>query len=111
MPPSRLSRAIAILPACSRQAPRRTWRGEITTSFPAHPTAAGQFDFPIGPAMTGSWFNADQAGQGFSIQVLPGQPLRLLATWFVFRTRAAVCPGSPVRARSAARRPWSRDTG
>jgi hypothetical protein len=34
--------------------------------------------------VTGSWFNAGQAGQGFSIQVLPGQPLQVMASWFVF---------------------------
>src|SRR5262245_52351164 len=33
---------------------------------------------PIRPGLTGTWYNTDQAGQGFSIQVLPGQPLRVM---------------------------------
>ncbi len=35
--------------------------------------------------MTGSWFDPGQNGQGFAIEVLPGQPLRMSASWFVFR--------------------------
>ena len=41
-------------------------------------------DIRIGPGMTGSWFVPDQSGYGFTIQVLPGQPLQMLVSWFVF---------------------------
>ena len=38
----------------------------------------------IGPGMTGSWFVPGQSGHGFTIEVLPGQPLQMLVSWFVF---------------------------
>ena len=38
----------------------------------------------IGPGITGTWFDPNQDGQGFVIEVLPGRPLQLLASWFVF---------------------------
>ena len=38
--------------------------------------------FSIGPGMTGNWYNPDQSGHGFGIEVLPGN--RMLAEWFVF---------------------------
>ena len=53
--------------------------------LPCAPDCREDVDVPIGPGVTGSWFNAGQAGQGFSIQVLPGQPLQMMASWFVFR--------------------------
>lgn len=52
--------------------------------LPCEPDCRGQIGIPIGAGMTGSWFDATQSGQGFSIEVLPGQPLRLMASWFVF---------------------------
>ena len=39
---------------------------------------------PIGAGATGSWFNPDQNGHGFAIEVLPGTPMRMLASWFTF---------------------------
>jgi len=38
--------------------------------------------FSIGPGMTGNWFDPNQSGHGFSIEVLPGNVL--LADWYVF---------------------------
>jgi len=52
--------------------------------LPCAPFCHDLEDFPIRPGLTGSWYNAGQVGQGFSIQVLPGQPLRLMVSWFVF---------------------------
>lgn len=37
---------------------------------------------PISSATSGAWYNKDQSGHGFLIQVLPGNVF--LATWFVF---------------------------
>lgn len=52
--------------------------------LPCAPDCRDEPEAPIGPGMTGSWYNGGQVGQGFSIQVLPGQPLRLMVSWFVF---------------------------
>jgi hypothetical protein len=52
--------------------------------LPCEPDCHEQVDVPIGPGLTGSWFDHNQTGQGFSIEVLPGQPLRMMASWFVF---------------------------
>ena len=41
-------------------------------------------DMRIGPGMTGSWSVPDQSGHGFIIEVLPGEPLQMLVSWFVF---------------------------
>ncbi len=38
----------------------------------------------IGPGLTGTWFNPVQSGHGFAIEVLPGTPMQMLATWFTF---------------------------
>src|SRR5438045_8566017 len=35
----------------------------------------------IGPGFTGSWFDPAQSGHGIVLEVLPGEPLRLLASW------------------------------
>lgn len=40
--------------------------------------------FAIGSGMTGSWYDATQSGHGFEIEVLPTNPLELLAYWFVY---------------------------
>jgi plastocyanin len=40
--------------------------------------------FHAGPGLTGTWYDAGQSGHGFSIEVLPGEPLQLLAFWYVF---------------------------
>ena len=32
----------------------------------------------------GSWFNPQQNGHGFALEVLPGQPMQMLASWFTF---------------------------
>lgn len=37
---------------------------------------------PIGPGHTGSWFNPDQDGHGFFIQILPEN--RVVAAWYVY---------------------------
>ena len=34
--------------------------------------------------MTGTWFDPTQSGHGLTIEVLPGQPLQMLVSWFVF---------------------------
>ena len=39
-------------------------------------------EYPIDPAMSGSWYDPTQKGQGVFIQVLPGR--QLLATWMSF---------------------------
>ena len=41
-------------------------------------------DMRIGPGMTGTWFVPDQNGHGFTIEVLPGEPLKMMMSWFVF---------------------------
>jgi len=38
--------------------------------------------FTIGPGMTGQWFDPNESGHGFGIEVLPGN--QMLAEWFVF---------------------------
>ena len=38
----------------------------------------------IDAAYTGSWFNPAQSGHGFMLEVLPGAPMQLLASWFAF---------------------------
>ena len=38
--------------------------------------------FAIGPGITGNWFDPEQSGHGFSIEILPGD--QMLAEWFVF---------------------------
>lgn len=54
------------------------------------PKLTGQFtvgDNPgmnISAAMTGAWYDPDQAGQGFDLQVIDGQPQQLLVSWFTF---------------------------
>ena len=40
--------------------------------------------FGIGPGMTGMWFNPQQSGHGFTIEVLAGTPLQLLVSWSTF---------------------------
>jgi plastocyanin len=47
-------------------------------------TAAPQATFAITPGITGSWYNADQSGHGFNIEVLPNNIF--LAYWYVFDT-------------------------
>ena len=39
---------------------------------------------PIGSGYTGSWFNPEQSGHGIALEILMGQPLRMLASWFTF---------------------------
>ena len=41
-------------------------------------------DIRIGSGMTGTWFVPDQSGHGFTIEVMPGDPLQMLVSWFVF---------------------------
>jgi len=48
--------------------------------LPQPPAATAQ-NVIIGAGFTGSWFNPAQNGHGFAIQVLPGSPMRLLASW------------------------------
>lgn len=52
--------------------------------LPCAPDCREPIGIPIGAGMTGSWFNGGQPGQGFSLQVLPGEPLQMTAAWFVF---------------------------
>ncbi len=33
---------------------------------------------------TGTWFNAAQSGMGFMLEVLPGSPMQMLASWLTF---------------------------
>ena len=59
----------------------------INWNFPALSaayTVTGDPGFQIGPAVTGSWFDPAQSGQGFDLQVLATAPPLLLATWYVF---------------------------
>ena len=41
-------------------------------------------DAAIGAGFTGTWFDPSQADQGFMLEVLPGAPMQMLATWFTF---------------------------
>ena len=45
--------------------------------------------FAISRGITGSWFNANQNGHGFVLEVLPGNPQILSAFWFVFAPNGA----------------------
>ena len=38
----------------------------------------------IGAGFTGTWFDPQQGDQGFMLEVLPGAPMQMLATWFTF---------------------------
>lgn len=53
--------------------------------LPCPPDCREEGEIAIGAGITGSWFDPSQNGQGFAIEVLPGQPLRMTASWFVFR--------------------------
>jgi hypothetical protein len=53
--------------------------------LPCPPDCRQADEIAIGPGITGSWFDPGQNGQGFAIEVLPGQPLQMTASWFVFR--------------------------
>jgi plastocyanin len=39
---------------------------------------------PIDSGYTGTWFNAAQGGMGFLVEVLPGSPMQMLASWLTF---------------------------
>lgn len=59
----------------------------INWSFPvltATYTVTENPGFQIGSGVTGSWFDPDQSGHGFDLQVLATAPPQLLATWYVF---------------------------
>ena len=45
-------------------------------------TPTGTNDGTITPGYTGNWFDTEQPGHGFSIEVLPGN--QMLAEWYVF---------------------------
>lgn len=45
-------------------------------------TNSGQGGVTISAGFTGNWFDTSQSGQGFSIEVLPGN--QMLAQWYVF---------------------------
>jgi len=47
-------------------------------------TVSGDPGFQIGPGVSGSWFDRDQSGHGFDLQVLATVPPQLLVTWYVF---------------------------
>ena len=53
-------------------------RASIVTYRPGLRTTA----FSIGPGITGNWFNPNESGHGFSIEVLPGN--QMLAQWYVY---------------------------
>ncbi|HZP65898.1 MAG TPA: hypothetical protein VFB32_06275 [Rudaea sp.] len=38
----------------------------------------------LGPEFSGNWFDANESGHGFALEVLPGNPPQLLAYWLVF---------------------------
>jgi len=44
----------------------------------------GPIAFAIDAGISGSWFNPAQSGHGIMLELLPGSPPQLLATWFVF---------------------------
>jgi hypothetical protein len=39
---------------------------------------------PIDPGFTGSWYKPAQNGHGFALEVIPGSPPQLFASWFTF---------------------------
>lgn len=50
-------------------------------------TSAGRLiagDFVINEGIGGAWFNPDQDGQGFLIEVVPGDPPMLILSWYTF---------------------------
>jgi hypothetical protein len=76
----RVARAIALLAALAAASAFNAARANHYI-LPCPPDCR---DIAIGPGMTGSWFDGGQSGHGLSIEVLPGQPLQLRASWFVF---------------------------
>lgn len=55
----------------------------LTVDVPVYdPTQYQASAFAVGPGITGNWFNRNQSGQGFSIEVLPDD--QMLAEWYVF---------------------------
>lgn len=46
------------------------------------PAAGPPPAFAIGPGITGNWFDSNESGHGFGIEVLPGN--QMLADWYVF---------------------------
>ena len=42
------------------------------------------FGRTIDAGITGSWYDSAQSGHGFMLEVLPGNPMRLLVGWFTF---------------------------
>ncbi|MCE7951509.1 MAG: hypothetical protein DYH18_10465 [Xanthomonadales bacterium PRO7] len=58
--------------------------------------------FVIGNGITGNWYNPDQSGHGFSLEVLPGGTL--LAEWFVFSptgSRDWIAASGPINGNTA----------
>lgn len=63
-----------------------------TNFFATGPDQAGSSGaFSIGPGITGNWYNPNQSGHGFSLEVLDGNIL--LAQWYAFSPQA---PSAPV---------------
>jgi len=59
----------------------RQWEG-LASSEVYEPGALPPIAISAG--FTGSWFDPAQSGHGLELQVLPGEPMRLLASWFTF---------------------------
>ena len=58
----------------------------ISWSFPALSASYTVSGTPpeIGPGFTGSWYNPDQSGHGFQIEILDTPAPQALVTWYVF---------------------------
>ena len=52
--------------------------------LPCPPECRDLPNVPIGPGITGVWIDPAQSGHGFIIEILPGEPLRMAARWYVF---------------------------
>jgi len=46
-------------------------------------------DFTTTPSMTGSWFDADNSGQGINIEVLSGN--HVLVYWYAYEQSGSLC--------------------
>ena len=53
------------------------------------PPVAAPSPGAIDSSFTGTWFNSAQSGMGFMVEVLPGSPMQMLASWLTFSPEGA----------------------
>lgn len=67
------------------------FRPELSITFGPAPE---EDEFSINYGLSGGWFNAETAGQGFLLEVLPASQ-QVFVTWFTYDTAAAGKIGAP----------------